>query len=46
MLTTYIVRRLLLFIPTILIVTIIIFLLMWIVPGDTAHAHPHGKRPE
>jgi peptide/nickel transport system permease protein len=34
--TTYIIRRLLLFIPTILIVTIIIFLLMWIVPGDTA----------
>lgn len=34
--TTYVIRRLLLFIPTILIVTIIIFLLMWIVPGDTA----------
>ncbi len=43
--TTYIVRRLLLFIPTILIVTIIIFLLMWIVPGDTAMLILTGNDP-
>ncbi|CAI8051636.1 Glutathione transport system permease protein GsiC [Geodia barretti] len=45
MMTTYIVRRLLLFIPTILIVTIIIFLLMWIVPGDTAMLILTGNDP-
>ncbi|CAI7996099.1 Glutathione transport system permease protein GsiC [Geodia barretti] len=43
--TTYIIRRLLLFIPTILIVTIIIFLLMWIVPGDTAMLILTGNDP-
>jgi peptide/nickel transport system permease protein len=43
--TTYIIRRLLLFIPTILIVTIIIFLLMWIVPGDTAMLILTGTDP-
>ena len=45
MVTTYIIRRLLLFIPTILIVTIIIFMLMWIVPGDTAMLILTGTDP-
>ncbi len=45
MVTTYIIRRLLLFVPTILIVTIIIFMLMWIVPGDTAMLILTGTDP-
>ncbi len=45
MVTTYIIRRLLLFIPTVLIVTVIIFLLMWIVPGDTAMLILTGNDP-
>ena len=45
MVTIYIIRRLLLFIPTVLIVTVIIFLLMWIVPGDTAMLILTGTDP-
>ena len=44
--TQYFVKRLLLFVPTILLATLIIFVLMWIVPGDAAMMILTGEEGE
>ena len=40
----YLMRRMLLFIPTMLLATIMVFALFSIVPGDAAVFPPHGRR--
>jgi peptide/nickel transport system permease protein len=37
-LAEYIVKRLFLFVPTVILATMVVFTLMWIVPGDAAYA--------
>ena len=42
----YFIKRLLLFVPTILLATLIIFVMMWIVPGDAAMMILTGEEGE
>ena len=44
--TQYLVKRLLLFAPTVLLATLIIFVLMWIIPGDAAMMILTGEEGE
>ena len=44
--TQYFVKRLLLFAPTVLLATLIIFVLMWIIPGDAAMMILTGEEGE
>jgi peptide/nickel transport system permease protein len=46
MMAQYIVRRLLLFIPTMFLATLLVFALFWIVPGDAAMMILTGDDPE
>ena len=46
MMTHYIVNRLLLFIPTMFLATLLVFALFWIVPGDAAMMILTGDDPE
>ena len=44
--TQYIIRRLLLFIPTMILATVMVFALFWIVPGDAAMMILTGEEGE